>query len=180
MKRSKQGYVMALVLVVMLLLTSVASIVAATSVRNIETGGASFVQEQARIEAASAHIKTAQANVNEFYSHLESSISEEHDVPQKEDGSYEDGAAYFVSQLNSYIDSYPDSGGTLAIGRVLEPSEGQEEFTVLVSSSVEGPTVEAAILITVSFGERPNPDVPDNMIPTFTVISVEYSSYSIL
>ena len=61
MKRSKQGYILALVLVVMLLMTSVASVVAATSVRNIEIGGV--------ITAADLKLRQAESLIEEYYAY---------------------------------------------------------------------------------------------------------------
>lgn len=194
MKRSKQGYVLALVLVVMLLLTSVASVVAATSVRNIETGGASFAQERAHIQTGSDSRKQAlrlAVDLNKtFFQHLKASESDEgYPVPQGMDG-----AVYFVSQLNEYIGEYPrsydDPPGNMDISLLPEPEEGQTIFRVSVSSSSGGQTVEAEITITVDYpqpdesggsGESGESDNPEETVQTVVrVLSVEYSSFSIL
>ena len=61
MKRCKQGYVMVLVLAVMLLLTSVASVVAATSVRNIESSGVNT--------AADLKLRQTESLIEEYYAY---------------------------------------------------------------------------------------------------------------
>ena len=188
MKRSKQGYVMALVLVVMLLLTSVASVVAATSVRNIESGGASFMQEQARIQAESSSREQA-VNLNKaFYDYL-MEWEPETAVPDVKDSD-----VFFWDQLVSYAegyDSYPGPAGSLKIEipPLGEPTaEPKKKFTVSVSTSLDGQTVTAEIQIMVDYEGPLHPIDPDAPVDpeeepkprTVTVTSVEYTSYSIL
>ncbi len=172
---------MALVLVVMLLLTSVASVVAATSVRNIQTGGGSFAQERARLQAESSSRKQAVVRNHDFYQYLKALKSDVHDVPDEKES-----AAYFwdllVSWVEDYYSSYAGPAGSLEI--VVSDTPEPTKFTVSISSSVDGQTVTSEIRLTVDYGTREEqiePVEPETepqivTIRTVTLTSVEYST----
>lgn len=178
MKRRNQGYVLVLALVVTLLLTSVASLIAMTTYRNVEAGGSDLVRMQRQ--------NCASAMMEEYFAHLKLVEGEE-----IQDASVSAVETAFASRLNDFADdendnrfqsalSYP--GYTLTIEPVSHTEGSQEYFVDLsVSYTEAGTTTEMAastirLIVTI---KADDPDNPDTTTYSGIVKSVAYTAYRI-